>query len=109
MMVQGFISIVKLALFPGSTIKPAIMNQDIVENRFSQLRVLMGKMTTRPTKLQKLHRIPSYLAKCLSTRRATLAVPKTTHSRISQNISLSWGGGGDNNELPTPQTFSLLT
>jgi hypothetical protein len=42
MMVQGFISIVKLALFPGSTIKPAIMNQDIVENHFSQLRSTNG-------------------------------------------------------------------
>jgi hypothetical protein len=44
-MVCSFISIVqaKLSRFPGSTIKPAILNQDIVENHFSQLRSANGQ------------------------------------------------------------------
>ena len=39
-MILGFISVVqtKLRQFPGSTIKPAIINQDAVENHFSQIR-----------------------------------------------------------------------
>lgn len=43
-MVYGFISIVqtKLSRFPGSIIKPAIANQDVVENHFSQLRSANG-------------------------------------------------------------------
>ena len=38
-MVMGFISLVnsKLARFPGSLIKPAIVNQDVVGNHFCQL------------------------------------------------------------------------
>ena len=49
-MVLGFISLVtaKLARFPGSIIKPAIMNQDLVENHFSQLRAANGQMITQP-------------------------------------------------------------
>jgi hypothetical protein len=44
-MVLGFISLVnsKLARFPGSLIKPAIVNQDVVENHFSQLRGANGQ------------------------------------------------------------------
>ena len=44
-MVMGFISLVKskLARFPGSLIKPAIVNQDVVENHFSQLRGANGQ------------------------------------------------------------------
>ena len=39
-MILGFISVVqvKLSKYPGSTIRPAIVNQDLVENHFSQLR-----------------------------------------------------------------------
>ena len=39
-MVLGFISMIntKLSRLPGSVIKPAIVNQDIVENHFSQLQ-----------------------------------------------------------------------
>ena len=33
----------KLSRFPGSVIKPAIVNQDLVENRFSQLRGANGQ------------------------------------------------------------------
>ncbi len=44
-MILGFRSIVevKLSRFPGSVIKPAIMNQDLVENHFSQLRGANGQ------------------------------------------------------------------
>jgi hypothetical protein len=44
-MIHGFTSIVqtKLSRFPGSTIKPAIANQDVVENHFSQLRSANGQ------------------------------------------------------------------
>ena len=44
-MILGFRSLVevKLARFPGSVIKPAIVNQDIVENHFSQLRAANGQ------------------------------------------------------------------
>ena len=44
-MVLGFISLVKskFAYFPGSLIKPAIVNEDDVENRFSQLRGANGQ------------------------------------------------------------------
>lgn len=43
-MILGFVSIIKskVARFPGSFIKPAIINQDIVENHFSQLRGANG-------------------------------------------------------------------
>ena len=42
---HGFISLVKskFARFPGSMIKPAIVNQDVVENHFSQLRGANGQ------------------------------------------------------------------
>ena len=44
-MILGFISVVqtKLRRFPGSTIKPAIINQDAVENYFSQIRAANGQ------------------------------------------------------------------
>ena len=43
-MILGFVSIIKskVARFPGSFIKPAIINQDLVENHFSQLRGANG-------------------------------------------------------------------
>ena len=44
-MIHGFISLVetKLRRFPGSIVKPAIINQDCVENHFSQLRGANGQ------------------------------------------------------------------
>ena len=44
-MILGFISLVgaKLARFPGTIRKPSIMNRDIVENHFSQLRAANGQ------------------------------------------------------------------
>ncbi|CAB3996459.1 Hypothetical predicted protein, partial [Paramuricea clavata] len=44
-MILGFISLVKskLARFPGSCIKPAIVNQDVVQNHFCQLRGANGQ------------------------------------------------------------------
>ena len=44
-MILGFISLVKskLTRFPGSCIKPAIVNQDVVENHFCQLRGANGQ------------------------------------------------------------------
>ena len=44
-MILGFTSIVreKLSRFPGSVIKPAIVNQDLIENHFSQLRGANGQ------------------------------------------------------------------
>ena len=44
-MILGFTSMVreKLSRFPGSVIKPAIVNQDLVENHFSQLRGANGQ------------------------------------------------------------------
>ena len=38
----------KLSRFPGSVIKPVIVNQDLVENHFSQLRGANGQ-TENPT------------------------------------------------------------
>ena len=44
-MILGMISVVRVKLqrFPGSVIKPAILNQDIVENHFCQLRAVNGQ------------------------------------------------------------------
>lgn len=44
-LIHGFISLVKskLTRFPGSCIKPAIVNQDVVENHFCQLRGANGQ------------------------------------------------------------------
>ncbi|CAB3999881.1 Hypothetical predicted protein, partial [Paramuricea clavata] len=44
-MILGMISLVKIKLsqFPGSIIKPAVINQDVVENHFCQLRVANGQ------------------------------------------------------------------
>jgi hypothetical protein len=44
-MAHRFISMVqtKLRRFPGSIVKPAIVNQDVVENHFSQLRGANGQ------------------------------------------------------------------
>ena len=44
-MILGFISLVKskLTRFPGSCIKPAIVNQDVVENHFCRLRGANGQ------------------------------------------------------------------
>ena len=44
-MILGFISWVKskLTRFPGSCIKPAIVNQDVVENHFCQLKGANGQ------------------------------------------------------------------
>ena len=44
-MVRGLVSLVesKLSRFPGTLIKPAIMNQDLVENHFCQLRAANGQ------------------------------------------------------------------
>lgn len=44
-MILGMISLVRIKLtrFPGSTIKPAILNQDVVENHFCQLRAANGQ------------------------------------------------------------------
>ena len=44
-MILGFTAMVntKLSKFPGTLIKPAIINQDVVENHFSQLRAANGQ------------------------------------------------------------------
>ena len=44
-MILGMISLVrvKLSKFPGSIIKPAVINQDVVENHFCQLRAANGQ------------------------------------------------------------------
>ena len=44
-MVLGMISLVKITLskYPGSMIKPAVVNQDVVENHFCQLKVANGQ------------------------------------------------------------------
>lgn len=44
-MILGFVAMVKskLSRFPGSVIKPAIYNQDVVENHFCQLRGANGQ------------------------------------------------------------------
>jgi hypothetical protein len=108
-MVHGFISIVqtKLARFPGSTIKPAIMNQDIVENHFSQLRSANGQNDN-----------PTYQA-VQGTQNSVIfgqtSISKKSNTGCTQNNSFSdlpehqpFAAGG-NNKVPTPQTFSLLT
>ena len=60
-MILGFISLVKskLTRFPGSCIKPAIVNQDVIENHFCQLKgELTDKTTTQPTKWSRGPKIP---------------------------------------------------
>ena len=44
-MILGMISLVRIKLrrFPGSTIKPAVLNQDVIENHFCQLRAANGQ------------------------------------------------------------------
>ena len=44
-MILGMISLVrvKLSKFPGSLIKPAVINQDVLENHFCQLRAANGQ------------------------------------------------------------------
>jgi hypothetical protein len=44
-MILGIISLVrvKLSKFPGSVIKPSVINQDVVENHFCQLRAANGQ------------------------------------------------------------------
>ena len=54
-MIHGFISLVqtKLRRFPGSIIKPAIINQDCVENHFCQLRGANGQNEIAPSYLAR--------------------------------------------------------
>ena len=61
-MVLGFISLLraKLARFPGSIIKPAIMNHDLVENHFSQLRGANGQNDNPNYRPIHEPRIPSF-------------------------------------------------
>ena len=44
-MILGIISLIniKLKRFPGTAIKPAVLNQDVVENHFCQLRSANGQ------------------------------------------------------------------
>ena len=101
MMVQGFISIVKLAL----------------DNESRHC----GKslFTIEGTNGQNDH--PTYQA-AQATQNSIIfgqmSINKKSNTGCTQNNSFSdfpkyqpfvGGGGGDNNELPTPQTFSLLT
>ena len=50
-MVFGFQSIVaiKLKEFPQSVVKPAIVNQDVIENHFCQIRACNGQINNNPT------------------------------------------------------------
>lgn len=91
-MILGFRSVVevKLSRFPGSVIKPAIMNQDLVENHFSQLRAANGQNEN-----------PTYLL--TQTTQNSVIFGQTTVSRkgntgTSRNSSFS--------ELPKKHIFS---
>ena len=49
--IQSLVSI-KLKMFPGSVLKPAIINQDVVENHFGQVRSYNGQ-NNNPSYLQQ--------------------------------------------------------
>ena len=107
-MVHGFISIVqtKLARFPGSTIKPAIMNQDIVENHFSQLRSANGQ-NDNPTyhTVQGTQNSIIFGQSSISKKSNTECIQNNSFSDLPKRQPFADGG---NNKLPTSQTFSLL-
>lgn len=54
-MILGFDSLVKIKLeaYPHSVIKPAIINQDIVENHFCQVRACNGQNNNPTWRLQE--------------------------------------------------------
>ena len=54
-MIMGFLSIVtiKLKKFPQAAIKPAIINQDCVENHFCQVRACNGQNNNPTYRLQE--------------------------------------------------------
>ena len=91
-MILGFHTTVevKLSRFPGSVIKPAIINQDLVENHFSQLRAANGQNEN-----------PTYLL-TQSTRNSVIfgqtTVSRKGNTGTSKNASFS--------ELPKEHIFS---
>lgn len=54
-MILGFDSLVKIKLeaYPHSIIKPAIINQDVVENHFCQVRACNGQNNNPTWRLQE--------------------------------------------------------
>ena len=78
-MILGFISVVqtKLRRFPGSTIKPAIINQDTVENHFSQIRAANGQNDN-----------PTYLA--TQGTQNSIIFGQTTVSRNNKGAFFCW-------------------
>ena len=92
-MILGFRSLVevKLSRFPGSVIKPAIINQDLVENHFSQLRAANGQNEN-----------PTYLL-TQSTQNSVIfgqtTVSRKGNTGTSKNASFS--------ELPKEHIFSM--
>ena len=91
-MIQGFTSLVqtKLSRFPGSTVKPAIANQDVVENHFSQLRSANGQNNN-----------PTYQA-VLGTQNSVIlgqtSISKKSNTGIAKNTSFA--------DLPKEHPFS---
>ena len=54
-MIHGFKAIVniKLSVFPSSSIKPWLVNQDVVENHFCQIRAFNGQNQNPTYRLQE--------------------------------------------------------
>ncbi len=103
-MIHGFISLVqtKLRRFPGSIVKPAIINQDCVENHFSQLRGANGQndnptyQVTQETQNSIIFGQTTInrkgnvgVAKCHSF--AGLPQRKICLAKRNRNLNLRWG------------------
>lgn len=87
--VQAMVS-VKLNRFPGTSIKPAIINTDVVENHFSQLRGANAQ-NEHPTYLQTQY-----------TQNAIILGQGTVSRKSNVGVSLPSGGGA---ALPQEHPF----
>ena len=91
-MILGIISLVntKLKRFPGTTIKPAVLNQDVVENHFCQLRSANGQNEN-----------PTYLL-TQATQNAVIFGQRTISSKCNTGTKV----GNTFTELPKQNLFS---
>ena len=107
-LILGTISLIQIKLthFPGSTIKPAIINQDVVENHFCQLRAANGQNEN-----------PTYLL-TQATQNAVIFGQSTTSTKCNTHGSSSKDCFTDllrnklfstkNNNKRQPTTISLI-
>ena len=75
-MVLGFCSLVniKLEAFPHSLIKPNIINQDVVENHFCQVRDVMGRTIIPLGVYRSQHKIQFVMVKQQLAEKAMLGL-----------------------------------